>query len=163
MHALQAGDAVQVSAPSNNFPLEPSTKPIVLVAGGIGITPLHLDGGPVDGERRSLSHDLCRPLARATSPSQARWKRCAPGRLTLHTDDRAGLLRRERLDGVAAGRRAALSLRADADDRCGHCRARSELGWPKGRLHFEIFAAAAPAAGDQPFEVVLKQQRKELQ
>ena len=38
--------------------------------------------------------------------------------------------------------------------------AAKRLGWPKGRLHFEIFAASAPAPGDQPFEVVLKNSGK---
>ena len=40
MHALKLGDVVQVKSPSNNFPLEPSSKPIVLLAGGIGVTPV---------------------------------------------------------------------------------------------------------------------------
>ena len=34
--------------------------------------------------------------------------------------------------------------------------AAKELGWEAGRLRFELFTAAAPLAGDQPFEVVLK-------
>jgi vanillate O-demethylase ferredoxin subunit len=31
-----------------------------------------------------------------------------------------------------------------------------QLGWRDGRLHFEIFTAPQPKAGDQAFEVVLK-------
>ncbi|MEU5695132.1 PDR/VanB family oxidoreductase [Actinosynnema sp. NPDC020468] len=39
MHAVAAGDVVEVSAPRNNFPLADATS-YVFVAGGIGITPL---------------------------------------------------------------------------------------------------------------------------
>src|SRR4029078_4209100 len=52
MHALKAGDIVQVKAPSNNFPLEPSSKPVVLLAGGIGVTPvLSMAAALAAGER----------------------------------------------------------------------------------------------------------------
>ena len=39
-------------------------------------------------------------------------------------------------------------------------RAPRDLGWADGRLRFEIFATAAPLAGDQPFEVVLNSSGK---
>lgn len=39
MHALQAGDRVQVSAPRNRFPLDAADR-YLFVAGGIGITPI---------------------------------------------------------------------------------------------------------------------------
>lgn len=37
---IQAGSTLQVRAPSGHFYLEPGTAPIVLIAGGIGITPM---------------------------------------------------------------------------------------------------------------------------
>lgn len=37
---LQQGEAVSVRGPRNHFQLQPDTRPVVLVAGGIGITPL---------------------------------------------------------------------------------------------------------------------------
>lgn len=37
---LQAGDALLMAPPSGNFVLQPAAKPLLLVAGGIGITPL---------------------------------------------------------------------------------------------------------------------------
>ena len=40
MHALQAGDRLEISAPRNFFALVPGTSPCVLFAGGIGITPI---------------------------------------------------------------------------------------------------------------------------
>jgi vanillate O-demethylase ferredoxin subunit len=37
---LSAGDMLDISAPRNNFPLSPSRSPTLLIAGGIGITPI---------------------------------------------------------------------------------------------------------------------------
>ena len=37
---LDVGDAVRVSAPRNHFELDPSARRSVLIAGGIGITPI---------------------------------------------------------------------------------------------------------------------------
>jgi vanillate O-demethylase ferredoxin subunit len=55
MHALAVGDVVPISDPRNNFRLAEGDKPRVLVAGGIGITPLYAmaralsaDGLPFD-------------------------------------------------------------------------------------------------------------------
>lgn len=40
MHALQVGDVVRVDGPRNNFPLRTDSNRIVLIGGGIGITPI---------------------------------------------------------------------------------------------------------------------------
>ena len=40
MARLQAGDRLRVQAPANHFELPPGARPTLLVAGGIGITPL---------------------------------------------------------------------------------------------------------------------------
>lgn len=39
-HQLRVGDVLKASRPRNNFPLQLSDRPVVLVSGGIGITPL---------------------------------------------------------------------------------------------------------------------------
>ncbi len=39
-HALNEGDIIEISAPKNHFPLDPQAKQSVLIAGGIGITPI---------------------------------------------------------------------------------------------------------------------------
>lgn len=55
MHALQVGDRLQISAPRNLMAMEPSASHHVLVAAGIGITPMlslarwmHVHGVPFD-------------------------------------------------------------------------------------------------------------------
>lgn len=40
MHALQEGDIIEISEPRNHFPLNHDARHSVLVAGGIGITPI---------------------------------------------------------------------------------------------------------------------------
>ncbi|RQV07395.1 oxidoreductase [Burkholderia cenocepacia] len=40
MHALQPGTQVEISEPRNKFPLDPDATHSVLVAGGIGVTPI---------------------------------------------------------------------------------------------------------------------------
>jgi vanillate O-demethylase ferredoxin subunit len=41
MHALAVGDRLDVSGPRNNFPLVSGAEPVVLLAGGIGVTPVY--------------------------------------------------------------------------------------------------------------------------
>ena len=153
MHGLAVGQSVRVSAPSNHFALEPCAGPVRLVAGGIGITPiasmaarLAASGHPfrLHYAGRSEAH-----LAFRTELSAL-----AGDRLSVHCDDRSGLF-------DIAGLMASLAPdeplylcgprpMIDAAIACAQ-----GLGWPAGRLHVEIFAAAAPQAGDRPFEVVL--------
>jgi ferredoxin-NADP reductase len=110
MHALRPGDVVAASPPSNNFRLQATSKPVILLAA------------------RQLS---------------------------IHTDDVSGLF-------DVAGLMSSLK-----DDESLYCcgpmpmieqsiKTAKELGWRDGRLHFEIFTAPQPKAGDQAFEVVLK-------
>lgn len=40
MHALQAGDVIEIAGPRNSFPLDHAASRHVLIAGGIGITPI---------------------------------------------------------------------------------------------------------------------------
>src|SRR5262245_58992172 len=90
MHALRPGDAVAISAPTNNFALAPTDGPVVLLAGGIGITPLLSMAAQLTARDQPFrmiyagrSRDHLAFLDEVTSS--------AAGRLTLHTDDRAGI------------------------------------------------------------------------
>ena len=47
---MKVGDEIKISAPRNNFPLADSADPIVLFAGGIGITPIRVHGAGARGE-----------------------------------------------------------------------------------------------------------------
>ncbi len=155
MHGLKAGDVVQVSAPANNFPLEPSVKPVVLVAGGIGVTPLISMAAQLTARGEAF-----RMFYAGRSKDHLAFLReaedAASGYLSLHMDDRAGFFD---INGLMVSLKDGEPLYL-----CGPTpminaaiAKASELGWPKGRVHFEIFTAAMPTVSDQSFEVVLKQ------
>jgi vanillate O-demethylase ferredoxin subunit len=154
MHSLKAGDTISASAPSNNFPLAPTDRPVVLLAGGIGVTPLVSMAAELTG--RGLPF---RFYYAGRSRTQLAFLPAIEGlvgdKLALHTDDRSGLF-----DVVGL-------MRSLKDDEPLYCcgpmpmieltiNTAKQLGWRDGRLHFEIFTPPQPKAGDQAFEVVLK-------
>jgi vanillate O-demethylase ferredoxin subunit len=155
MHTLKAGDQLGVLPPSNNFPLEPGVQPVVLIAGGIGITPIVSMAAALAAESRP--HRLYYAgRTRAQLAFVGDIEQLCGERLSLHTDDLAG--------GVfdVAGLLAALGGEEEVYC-CGPrpmidaaIKASKALGWAAGRLRFELFTAAQPRATDQPFEVVLK-------
>src|SRR5581483_3318809 len=155
MHALKAGDEIDVLPPSNNFPLEPGPRPVVLLAGGIGITPIVSMAAALAAEGRAY-----RLFFAGRSRGEVAFikdiEQLCGDRLMLHTDDTVG--RVFDVDGLFA------SLKTDEPVYCCGPRAMIDAaiaaaksrGWADGRLRFELFTAATQQAGDQPFEVVLK-------
>jgi len=155
MHALKEGDSIEVLAPSNNFPLNPGAEPIVLIAGGIGITPIASMAAALTTDKRPF-----RLYYAGRSRDQLAFvtdlEALCGERLTVHVDDAAGQVFDIR--GLMA------SLTNNEPVYCCGPRpmidaaiaATKDLGWETGRLRFELFTAAAPAAGDTAFEVVLK-------
>jgi len=158
MHALNVGDGVSVSAPRNNFPLEPTSKPIVLLAGGIGVTPvLSMATALAAGERpyRFIYAGRSRDQIAFLGESEA----LCGEHLTIHTDDTGGIFDVKGLM-VSLTDDEPLYLcgpKAMIDTAIQSAR---DLGWADGRLRFELFATPAPFAGDQPFEVVLNNSGK---
>ena len=158
MHALKVGDVLAVAAPRNNFPLEPASKPIVLLAGGIGVTPvLSMAATLTAGKHpyRFIYAGRSRDQLAFLAESEA----LCGEHLTVHTDDTDGILDVKAL------------MAALTEDEplyvCGPkpmidaaIQSAKGLGWAAGRLRFEIFATAAPLAGDRPFEVVLNNSGK---
>jgi vanillate O-demethylase ferredoxin subunit len=155
MHTLKQGDQVHVTPPSNNFPLEPDHRPVVLVAGGIGVTPIVSMAGALAAEQRPFRFFYAgrkrQELAFLTEINAL----CAD-RLTIHADDEAG--------GFFDIKALMTSLKGGERLYCcgplpmieTAIAVAKELGWEQGRLRFELFAAAAPREGDASFEVVLK-------
>ncbi|QOZ56157.1 oxidoreductase [Bradyrhizobium sp. CCBAU 53338] len=161
MHSLNDGDMLEVSAPQNHFPLSTTDSPIHLIAGGIGITPLASMAAHLVATRKPF---LLRYAVRSQDQLAflADLRTLAGPNLRLHVDDR---------DGVFPLGDVMRSLPADEplylcgprvmiDSAISLAR---ELQWSEGRLRFESFSAAPPAAGDQPFEVVLMTSGRVLQ
>jgi len=63
MHALSPGDRLQISAPRNLFALDADAKSHVLIAGGIGVTPLYAMFNSLEGNASSEMHYFTRSHA----------------------------------------------------------------------------------------------------
>jgi ferredoxin-NADP reductase len=161
------GDTLQIAGPRNAFSLHEDASEHILVAGGVGITPI-----------RSMIHRLQATGARfriiyctrtaADTAYRAELLASYRTRLVLHHDE--GDVSRS-LDFAAALRDVPDGAHAYI---CGPrglidaaCAAASH--WPAGAVHVELFASpptatsAVDIAGDQPFEVVLARSGRTLQ
>jgi ferredoxin-NADP reductase len=156
---VQAGDVLTIEAPKNEFPLRELDSRAVLIAGGIGITPLtsmaarrKAEGRPVRLHYAGRSRELM-----AFVPEL---QQLLGDDLKLHIDSEAG---------------APLDIDAvlDAcglDDQLYICGPKVMLdavlaktqarGWTHERVHFELFTTPVVEAGDRPIEVVLAQSGK---
>jgi len=153
---VQQGDLLQIGMPRNLFALDESAARHVLLAGGIGITPLlcmaqRLAAIGADFELHYCARSLGR-MAFHEQLSQAAYA----DRVHLHLDDGAP---GQKLDMAAACTPAAGAHLyvcgpkgfMDAVLQAAHAR-----DWPRDGLHHEFFAAdPAPAGGDGEFSVKL--------
>jgi vanillate O-demethylase ferredoxin subunit len=148
---VQAGDTLIVGRPRNQFTLAPAARRHLLLAGGIGVTPLlamaeqlHRDGA--DFELHYATRSAAR-TAFAARLAAAPWA----ARVHVHHDDGPAA---QRLDLAAV--LAALYVcgpQGFMDAVLGTARAQ---GWAEGTLHRESFGAApADTTGDRPFELLL--------
>lgn len=154
VHTLARGDAVQVSLPENDFPLQPGSGPVLLVAGGIGVTPLLSMAAELRAGGRRV-----RMVYASRSRSQMAYleqlQNLLADDLQVHSDEEAGgpLDAGALLDGCAQDEAIYVcgpSPMLDAVLAGAKVRA-----WQPGRVQFELFGAAAPAGGDHAFDVVL--------
>lgn len=153
---LQMGQRLSVSLPRNHFPLEESAQHSVLLAGGIGITPLLAMARRLQALGRSWEmHYSTRSPARCAFKTELETGPLAP-RTRLYFD--AG-------PGTPMDVKTLLT-RASADSYlyvCGpaglidHALALGrEAGWPSAHLHSERFGLEqAPQSGTRAFRLVL--------
>lgn len=154
IHSLKPGDNVRVSVPKNSFGLAKTPEPAMLIAGGIGITPIL----SMARSLRDQGHPyrLIYATRSATTMAFGAHLRDTHGpALSLHHDDtEGGPLPLAPLMATAApgthvyicGPRAMIeAARAAA----------SAAGIAAAQVHVELFESAAPQLGDQPFEVEL--------
>ena len=154
---IREGAELKISQPRNHFPLHEGPGHSLLMAGGIGVTPLMCMADALHGKKRSFALHYCARtsdrMAFVQQLSEADWST----QVHTHFDDG---LPEQRLDISA-------TLRAASDDThlyvCGPqgfmqavLSCARELGWPQTRLHSEYFQAAERPdedAADRPFEV----------
>ena len=152
---VEAGDLLTISRPKNHFPLNADAPHSLLLAGGIGVTPLLAMAEALTADGRSFDfHYAVRSLDKAAFlPHMA-----ASGfaqQVHIHADDGAAE-QKLALASVLAGAAATTHLyvcgpQGFMDAVLGKAR---ETGWAESRLHFEFFSAQViTSASDAPFEV----------
>jgi vanillate O-demethylase ferredoxin subunit len=158
MHAqVHEGDTLAISAPRNQFGLVPQARRHLLLAGGIGVTPLLSMAESLATEGADFElHYATRSLARTAFVGRIQRSRYA-ARAHLHVDDGDPAQRLD-LPAVLAAPAAGTHLYV-----CGPqgfidavlAQARAQ-GWPEAQLHVEFFGAQpSTAQGDTAFEVEL--------
>jgi vanillate O-demethylase ferredoxin subunit len=158
MHdALQEGQTLRISTPKNHFALAHAAERSLLLAGGIGITPLlcMAERLAVAGEDFAL-HYCTRSPQRTAFRERIAQSRFAD-RVSFHFDDGAP---GQKLDIARTLARPAPGThlyvcgpKGFMDAVLGSARAQ---GWPESQLHFEFFSGAAvDAAEGEAFEVKL--------
>ncbi|MDE1950885.1 MAG: oxidoreductase [Burkholderiales bacterium] len=156
---VHEGQVIEVSAPRNHFPLAHGARRSLLLAGGIGITPLlcmaeRLHRIGADFEVHYCTRSPARTAFRERIAASA-----FAARVAFHYDDGAPGQKLDIAALVAAAADPGTHLSV-----CGPCGfmdavlgAARAAGWPSERLHYEFFAAApaAPGTTNESFEVQL--------
>lgn len=161
MHALEAATELEISTPRNHFPLDAEATHTILLAGGIGITPLFAMAASLGTAGRSFELHYG-----AREPGRAAFReRLAEAPFAAHTRfyfDSEGPERRLDLARVLAQPSDGTHVYV-----CGPTGfidavlgAASAAGWPARNVHREYFGAAAGAAqaavdADGAFQVTL--------
>jgi vanillate O-demethylase ferredoxin subunit len=160
MHALEVGATLNARAPVNHFALAAPPR-VLLIAGGIGITPMASMAAELAAQQRDFTLHFS-GRTRDALPYIDELRAFAGERLVLHADDDAA---------------TRLSIDALLDDAeinqpiyvCGPAgmidavlASARKRGWHECDLHYELFTEAAPQDGDTAFEVELKSSGKRL-
>lgn len=150
---LRVGQTLQVTAPRNLFAMDPAHRRVLLVAGGIGITPVHAMAQHCAAQ--GLQWEL---LACARSAPRLAYleelKALAGARLETWFDDERG--------GPVDLRARLAERRWDAVYACGPAPMLDALvqatgHWPEGSVRLERFKAEDAAGGERKrFELVLQ-------
>jgi vanillate O-demethylase ferredoxin subunit len=151
------GDVLQISMPKNHFPLAHEAKKSLLLAGGIGITPilcmaerLAIIGGDFDMH-------YCTRSAERTAFRKRIGKSAFADRVSFHFDD-GGAEQKLDLKALLAEPEPGVHLyvcgpKGFMDATLGIARAQ---GWPEQQLHYEFFSAeVVKSDSDASFEVRL--------
>lgn len=157
MHALAEGATLTISTPRNHFELAADARRHLLLAGGIGVTPLLCMAEQLAADGADFTMHYCtRSPARTAFRGRlanAAWA----GRVNLHHDD-GDAAQAFDMKQVLARPEAGIHLyvcgpKGFMDTVLATARAH---GWPEAQIHYEFFAGApAQTDADTDFEVKL--------
>ncbi|CAB3766673.1 PDR/VanB family oxidoreductase [Paraburkholderia solisilvae] len=164
---LRVQDIVRVSRPRNHFPLATDAGKVILLAGGIGVTPLKSMAHALEAQGVDYALHYCARDADCTAFGNELAALAASGHVHYHFD---GGSAQGRLD---IGRLLTRPSHGEHVYYCGpagfmQACAEATRHWPKGSVHFEHFKAPEkppvsqplrdgrlPGAAPDSFEVVL--------
>jgi vanillate O-demethylase ferredoxin subunit len=161
---LREGDVLDSSAPANNFALNEAGERHILIAGGIGITPLMAMSRRLTAQGAEFTLHYC-ARSRAEAAFIDELEAALGPRLVTHHD--GGDISRG-LDVMALLKERPPAAHVYVCGPPGLIRAVREATphWPKGTVHYELFrgseADIAPRSSDQAFDIVLKRAGKAL-
>lgn len=150
---LRVGQALRVSMPRNHFAMDPAHRRVLLVAGGIGMTPIYAMAQHCVAAGLDWTLVACaRSASRLAYLEELR--ALAGKRLQTHFDDERGgpldvhaLLAQKQWDAVYACGPAPMLDAITA----------ATTGWPEGSVRMERFKGAEQPAGERrSFELVLQ-------
>lgn len=152
MHGLGAGDVIDASLPRNDFALIDTDAPALLIAGGIGVTPLISMASELKAKGRPFGFHYA-GRSRGLLAFVEELAAIDANALTLHCDDEPetcidlkSLIGKAPADGhiYVCGPRGMI----EAVREIAHAR-----GLAKDHVHFELFDAPQTETGDKAFEV----------
>src|SRR5574337_753210 len=161
---VQAGQLLSVEAPKNEFPLHDAGAGgcTVLLAGGIGVTPLVSMAAQRVAERAPVRMHYA-GRSRSVMAFLGELQQLLGDALLVHEDEVAGAPLD--VDAVLGGCGPTDQLyvcgpKPMLDAALAKTQAR---GWTRERVHFEVFTQPIVHSGEQPFEVELRQSGQVLQ
>lgn len=154
VHQLAVGDCIQATAPRNHFPMHGAASRPLLLAAGIGITPilcmalsLREQGLPFE------MHYVAREAEQAAYASEVEglegascWFDGGDPSKGLPLEDVIGMQTPGRHLHVCGPKGFIAAVLATA----------GRQGWPEDQLHCELFTGTLAVAGDRPFTVELR-------
>jgi ferredoxin-NADP reductase len=161
---VKVGDLVEVSAPRNNFPLDPATRYHLFLAGGIGITPIMAMIAELRRRRADFLLHYCTRSPQATAFRDELDLLAAQGRVRFHHD---GGDPSRGLDIAAALRDPppGTHLYYCGPEALMAAAATAARVWPPGTVHCEYFSvpSAIEFGEDRAFRVKLVRQGGEYE
>ena len=150
MHAMSAGQSISVSGPRNDFPLAEDVPHVLLLAGGIGITPLISMATRLKSKDRSFELHYCARTA-SRMGFAGKLKAAFGGSAHFYFDDTGPLdlaaLMQAQPSGThlyVCGPRGMIDAARDAA---------TAAGLAEEAIHVELFSAPRSQSGDAAFEV----------
>lgn len=138
---VHEGDRLQISMPRNHFALAHEASHHLLLAGGIGVTPILCMAERLAASGESFNMHYCTRSRERTAFSDRIAQSGFSASVEFHYDDAGSMLD---IDQVLASAKTGTHLyvcgpRGFMDATLNAARAK---GWPESRLHYEFFGAA---------------------